>query len=195
MLTLIYGGSSSGKSAFAEDYVCKSKHRNKYYLATMDVKDEESKARVEKHRSLRSGKGFVTLEHSVDVYEALPEIIQIDSGDFSTNAKGPQSVILLECMSNLVANEMFRDGEINSADDTVEKVIKDINELHNDRVSLVVVSNNVFEDGNEYDVGTQNYLKALGLVNERMATIADEVYEVVVGIPVKHKEGSSDENS
>ncbi|MCR5195084.1 MAG: bifunctional adenosylcobinamide kinase/adenosylcobinamide-phosphate guanylyltransferase [Pseudobutyrivibrio sp.] len=187
MLTLIYGGSSSGKSAFAEDYVCRSKHRNKYYLATMDAKDEESKARVEKHRSLRSGKGFVTLEHSVDVYEALPEIIQIDSGDFSTDATGPHSVVLLECMSNLVANEMFRDGEINSADDTVEKILSDIKELNNERISLVVVSNNVFDDGNEYDVGTKNYLKALGQVNEEIAHLADEVYEVVVGVPVKQE--------
>ncbi len=189
MLTLIYGGSSSGKSAFAEEYVCASKHRNKYYLATMEAKDEESKNRIERHRNLRSGKGFVTLEQSVDIAEVLEAIVHIDSGDFSTSSTGTDSILLLECMSNLVANEMFRDGQVNSAKETEDKIIRDLMELQNQDMSVVVVSNNVFEDGVEYDQGTKEYLRALGHVNKRISVMADEVYEVVVGIPIKIKEG------
>ena len=67
MITLIYGGSSSGKSAYAEDYVCQSDCKNRYYLATMQADDSESLERIERHRSLRYGKDFITLEKPYDI--------------------------------------------------------------------------------------------------------------------------------
>ncbi len=188
MITLIYGGSGSGKSNFAEDLVALGSYRNRFYLATMDASDKESKLRVKKHRKQRRGKGFITLEHPVDVDKAIDEIDRIKAPEFYTNEplKGG-SVVLLECMSNLVANEMFRDGLMLSASDCVRKVLHDISRL-NDKVEVfVIVSNDIFQDGVEYDVGTQEYLKALSFVNKQLAIMADEVYEVVVGIPLKIK--------
>lgn len=185
MITLIYGGSSSGKSAFAEELVCATKYKNKYYLATMSATDKESQERVKRHRQLRTGKGFVTLEHSVDIADATTAIEQIDSGDYSTGAN--YDIVLLECMSNLVANEMFRDGTVNTADYCINKIINDLQALNQRVNSIVVVSNNVFEDGREYDVYTKEYLRALGTINQRIANLSQEVYEVVVGIPIKIK--------
>ena len=49
---------------------------------------------------------------------------------------------------------------------------------------LVIVTNNVFEDGIEYDDTTMEYIRAMGIVNQRIAAMADHVIEVVVGIPV-----------
>lgn len=190
MITLIYGGSSSGKSSYAEDYVCKLNFKNRYYLATMVAYDEESKERVKRHRDLRAGKDFVTLEHSIDITEAIPEILTVDSGDFSTDSSLPQEdIILLECMSNLVANEMFRDGQVFSSDYCISKIIDDLKELHEKVSNIVIVTNNVFEDSTEYDEGTKDYLRALGKINQSISAMADEVYEVVVGIaiPVKEK--------
>ena len=47
MLVLITGGSGSGKSAYAEDYITKlSKDCRKYYIATMQVYDEEGQKKV-----------------------------------------------------------------------------------------------------------------------------------------------------
>ena len=66
----------------------------------------------------------------------------------------------------------------------VEKVMQDIKLLHRDVTELVIVSNNVFEDGICYDASTMEYLAALGRINERLASQADEVIEVVVGIPL-----------
>ena len=183
MITLVYGGSSSGKSEFAENLVCQTNYKNKYYLATMKSR-EDTKERIERHRQIRSGKGFVTLEHDVDIVNAIPEIDNIDSGDFSTsNTDG--EIVLLECMSNLVANEMFKDGEIYSADTCVAKILSDVKEIEKCVASLVIVTNNVFEDGLSYDVGTKEYLRALGTINRRLAARASEVYEVVVGIGIK----------
>ena len=62
MMTVITGGSGSGKSAYAEDYIgqiaAKSDHCNKYYIATMKVYDAEGQKKIDRHRQLRQGKGF-----------------------------------------------------------------------------------------------------------------------------------------
>lgn len=171
MITLIYGGSSSGKSAYAEDYVCQSNCKTRYYLATMQANDAESLERIERHRSLRSGKDFVTLEQPYDIANTIET--------------KEDSIILLECMSNLVANEMFRDGKVNSESATVNKIITDLKALASKVSQLVIVSNDVFEDGLEYDEYTKEYLRALGKINAEIAKIADKSVEVVVGIGVE----------
>ncbi|SHI59386.1 bifunctional adenosylcobinamide kinase/adenosylcobinamide-phosphate guanylyltransferase [Pseudobutyrivibrio xylanivorans] len=171
MITLIYGGSSSGKSAYAEDYVCQSNCKNRYYLATMQAQDDESLERIERHRSLRAGKEFITLEQPYDIANTIKT--------------SEDCIILLECMSNLVANEMFRDGKVNSESYTVDKIIKDIKTLDEKVSQLVIVSNDVFEDGLEYDDYTKEYLRALGKINAEIARMADKSVEVVVGIGVE----------
>ena len=62
MLILVSGGSGSGKSAFAEDLIVSSGLETKIYVATMQVWDAEGQARVDRHRAMRAGKGFATLE-------------------------------------------------------------------------------------------------------------------------------------
>ena len=57
MITLIIGGSGSGKSAYAENYVLEqAKNLPKYYIATMQIYDAEGERKVERHRRLRAGK-------------------------------------------------------------------------------------------------------------------------------------------
>lgn len=188
MIILIYGGSGSGKSEFAEDYVCKTPFHNRFYLATMISYDRESKLRIEKHRNQRRGKGFITLEHPMDVDEVLMEIDRIKAPEFFTNAsKEGGSIILLECMSNLVANEMFRDGLIMDEPSCIRKILHDISKINDSVDTLVIVSNDIYEDGVDYDIGTRAYLNALGAINRRIAQMAEEIYEVVVGIPIKIK--------
>ena len=99
MITLIMGGSGSGKSAYSEDYVLTQAGKSlKYYIATMQIYDAEGQRKVERHRKLRAGKGFITIEQPTDIAEAVSGI---------NGETGKNSVALLECMSNLVANEMF----------------------------------------------------------------------------------------
>lgn len=198
MIHLVYGGGSSGKSAYAESLCVKLK--NEYeanrdetvrsegkqcdkmklcgegqyrmtYIATMQVYGEEGKARVSKHRRLRAGKGFDTLECPVDL-----DRIQASS-----------DVALLECMSNLVANEMFRGEDVVAEDLVVDKVIHDVRSLMEVMPQLVVVSNNIFEDGVDYPESTKAYMRALGRINCWLAGQADCVTEVVVGIPIAVK--------
>ena len=57
MMVLIIGGSGSGKSAYAEEYIGRIAGKgNKYYLATMQFFDEEGKKKVARHQRLRKNK-------------------------------------------------------------------------------------------------------------------------------------------
>ena len=170
MLHLITGGSGSGKSAFAEEQVLNAGEGQRIYIATMIPYGEEGKQRVERHRQLRKEKNFETIE----CYKNLASL------------KVPQnSVVLLECMSNLVANEIFEpDG---AHEKTVEAVREGISGLMNQTQRLFVVTNEIFSDGIEYDPDTMRYLEYFGKVNQELAALADQVTEVVYGIPVNLK--------
>ena len=173
MMTLIIGGSGSGKSAYAEDYIISlSKEIKKYYIATMKIYDKESERKIERHRMLRNGKGFVTIEQSENISEATEKMV---------NGEG---VALLECISNLTANEMFAQEIPETEEAITEKIVKGIETLNKKLTHLVIVSNNVFEDGKIYDETTMTYIRAMGRINTLLAKMADEVIEVVVGIPV-----------
>lgn len=199
MIHLVTGGSGSGKSAYAEKLVTEQyKKDSKYYIATMQVYDEEGKARIERHRQMRSGKGFTTIEQPAYIEEALTKIDkweekqcvavqeEKEGKQCVAEQKEKQCVALVECMSNLAANEIFQEEEIRPYA-AVERILKGIKTLSKHLHGLVIVTNNVFEDGIEYDAGTQEYLKALGQINEGLASMADTVTEVVVGIPVPLK--------
>ena len=49
---------------------------------------------------------------------------------------------------------------------------------------LVIVTNEVFSDGCEYDDSTTDYIRRLGELNVKLAKAADTVVEVVYTIPV-----------
>lgn len=176
MMVLVIGGSGSGKSAWAEHYM-ETVSERKYYLATMRASDRESEMKIERHRKLRSGKGFLTIEQPVDIHKAAKKM---ESGERAA---------LLECIGNLTANEMFAGQEPAAECAVAEKIVRDIAGLMKDVTRLVVVSNNVFEDGRVYDDTTMAYLRAMGRINEELAAMADEVVEVVAGIPMPLKKG------
>lgn len=173
-MTVILGGSGSGKSAYAEETAAAlAGTMPKYYLATMQALGEEGQKKVERHRKLRAGKGFFTLEQQVRIQEAAAQMAQ------------GEKTALLECISNLAANEMFEEGNTGStAEEVSSRILKGIRELNRHLTHLVIVSNTVSEDGILYEEGTMEYLQALGRINQGLAVMADTVVEVVVGIPL-----------
>lgn len=195
MITLVTGGSGSGKSAYAEDVAVSAEGTEKYYIATMQIYDAEGERKVERHRKLRAGKGFTTIESPWNVGQVVfptfteAKTVCTDGGEPEPIQRKPeQRTALLECMSNLVANEMFSTDGMRAEDAVVTKVVQDMELLAAKLDHLVIVTNNVFEDGIPYDAGTMAYLRALGRINAALAKRADRVVEVVVGIPVILKE-------
>lgn len=191
MMMLIVGGSGSGKSSYAEQCVeeCtgflsqrneseKKAENQKYYLATMQVfdGDAEAKKKVERHRRLRHNKGYITIEQPTDLHCAVEKM--------NLTGKSGMRTALLECVSNLTANEMFSGEKPQLAEQVSAKVIRDIEQLRQSVTHLVVVSSNVFEDGIAYDAATMEYIRAMGMINRGLAVMADRVVEVVAGIPL-----------
>lgn len=164
MFTLIIGGAGSGKSAFAEELAA-HQPGPRLYIATMQPYDSECHARIAKHRAQRAGRGFLTLERYTDLAGAVGQL-----------PKG--SSVLLECMSNLVANELYS-PEGRGADAAVLGVEALLPHCRH----LAVVTNEVFSGGAHYAGDTLHYLQELAQVNRRLAARADTVVEIVCGLP------------
>lgn len=193
MITLVTGGSGSGKSAYAESLLS-SCEGIRYYIATMQIYDAEGEKKVERHRKLRAGKGFLTIESPINVgkiqFACAGKAEQAQyrqEAEMKVQGNAEKKSALLECMSNLTANEMFTKDGIKSAEEVVGKIVSEMQTLSQKLDNLVIVTNNVFEDGVIYDAGTMEYLRALGRINAALARLADRVAEVVVGIPVELK--------
>lgn len=169
MLSLIVGGASSGKSAFAETVACAGP-APRTYIATMRARDAESRARVLRHRAQRAGKGFTTLEQPVCLGACAPT----------------SGTVLVDTLGTLVANELF-DADGCGADTVVANVVDGVERLVCQCERVVVVADEVASGGTEWDEGTLMYLKALASVTNRLAAMADEVYEVTCGVSVCHK--------
>lgn len=186
MLHIVYGGSASGKSSYAESFAMSLQGEGRLlYIATMypykwntTEIDPETMQRIERHRAMRADKGFDTVE----CYRHVEHIV----------AKR-QDVLLLECMSNLLANEMYLEPDSDAGSDMSEtmspvsnKIVQALIDLSTRVQELVIVTNDVFSDGGSltYDESTREYVKNLAEINCALAREAATVTEVVCGIPV-----------
>ena len=199
MLHIVYGGSASGKSSYAESFAMSLQGEGRLlYIATMypykwntTEIDPETMQRIERHRAMRADKGFDTVE----CYRHVEHIV----------AKR-QDVLLLECMSNLLANEMYLEPDSNASSDVEKaggdgkagsgmsetlspvskKIVQALIDLSTRVQDVVIVTNDVFSDGGSltYDESTREYVKNLAEINCSLAREAATVTEVVCGIPV-----------
>lgn len=165
MIVLVTGGSGCGKSTWAEKLVQTLPMEKRVYVATMQVYDRESELRVERHRKQRADKGFRTVECEKDLANA-----PIEDG----------SIVLLEDLVNLTANEMFDGGD-------PARIVPAIRNLAARCSHLVMVTNDLFSDGMEYSPSVQEYLRCLAEINRQAAKMAECAVEVVYSVPVALK--------
>lgn len=176
MVVTVIGESGSGKSEYAENLLgklsCSGKKNSygskMYYIATMKPYGDEAIRRMERHHKLRSGKGFETIECYSDVEKC---------------GICDKCNVLLECMSNLTANEMF-DFKRKETDYVYDKICKGIEKLAGISNNLVIVTNDIFADGVKYDNSTMEYIRLLGKINSYLFKISDEVIEIIYSCPV-----------
>ena len=166
----IIGTPNSGKSAMAEKIVTElSDPDHRIYVATMIPYGKEGRERVERHRMMRYGKGFVTIEAPFDICSEL--------GDYnmSNGSRLGDMTVLLECLSNLVANELFerRSGR----DEMLERLYEDISWISQRAGNLVIVSNH-FEIEESFDEETRSYAETLDMLNEMISGLADKTIRI-----------------
>ncbi len=181
-LIFVTGGVRSGKSRFAEKLATEIAMKTRgqlNYLATGVPSDCEMFARIEKHRREReTGKHhWKTMEKSVQIEEL-------------TLAVNNHDIILLDCVTTLLNNELFSGGDVR--DETFlskvkEKIMKGIMAIKNRASTMIVVSNEVLNEplaGNEL---VFTYGKLLGQIHQQLVQEADKVFLIEVGIPILMK--------
>lgn len=183
-LCLILGGVRSGKSTFAERRA--GTHPGPVtYLATARPMDEEMRDRIAAHRRARPA-SWVTVEAP----DTAPEALRA--------ASARRGLVLLDCLTNFVANlmmslpwEHYEDPpreQLRDMEQRIDIAIQDLLEAYAaGRADLIIVSNEVgLGVVPPYALG-RTYRDALGRANAAVAAAADEVYWLVAGIPLRIK--------
>ena len=161
---LISGANDSGKSRFAEQLIA-STTGDRYYIATMRPCTAENGLRIEKHRRQRNGLGFQTLELPCQIQDAPVT---------------PDSVVLLEDVSNLLANVMFEQG---GSADLVYREICGL--LARCRLLVAVTISGLCADG--FEAQTAAYINALNQLNQDLQGLAKVAVTMQNGLPVYEK--------
>ena len=146
----------------------------KIYLATAFVYDDEMRERVRRHQLNRSQKGYTTIEKCRDITEI-------------TNALMSDDTVLLDCLGNLTANEMFDGAESNTDIKIAGKIFDDIRRVNNAVSNLIIISNEIFSSGIRYEKQTEAYTAVLGRLHVDIAAIADTAVECTCGMKIYHK--------
>lgn len=189
-LTLVTGGTRSGKSRFAEELALSS-GLPVIYVATMSATNDcELQGRITKHR-MRRPSHWQTVEEPL----LLTELVQKLSDD-----GGGERMILIDCLSIFVSNLMLAlpmglESE-QIKEELLENILQDCEEflqaVLTSRANRFVVVTNEVGSG----IVPDNYLgrtfrDLLGEANQRFAACAYEVYACFSGIPLLLKGGES----
>ncbi|EID44991.1 bifunctional adenosylcobinamide kinase/adenosylcobinamide-phosphate guanylyltransferase [Parageobacillus thermoglucosidasius] len=181
MIVFISGGVRSGKSRIAETYVQKlaAPESALHYIATARASDDEMKQRIAHHRKQRQKQAvkWVTWEQPVQ----LDKLISV----FTKN-----DVILLDCVTNWLANELFVDESWQKETvcfDKARKMWETLQQLENASRALIVVSNELFSGGVPDDLGTYHFMKTLGWLHQQIVSSAQVAILAQNGIAVVKK--------
>lgn len=182
-IIMVTGGARSGKSDFAES-LCKNQSERVTYIATSIPFDDGMKDRVKNHR-LKRPSNWKTHEAYKDIYK--------DIKDISKNS----DVSILDCITLLVNNLMFDFNidfdtcsmeKINEVQDYIlNQIEKLIYEIKESNLYFVFVTNEIGLGVVPSNKLTRIYMDIAGKVNQKLASLADEVYFVVSSIPMKIK--------
>lgn len=205
-LYYITGGAGSGKSEYAEQ-LAERLHAEfagpLYYVATMQPapRDSDAAARIAKHQKRRAGRGYTTIECPTEIAQ-LRALLRMDSNqpDIATGAQradashdalhmpetpspaqASRAVILLEDLTNLYANEVY------GTSGHPHEIVAPLLELTRQAGAVIIVANELYSDGIDYGPENATFLRNLAGIAAELSAAADQVTEVVYGIPVQLK--------
>ena len=170
-IVLFTGGARSGKSTRAEQYAARL-DAPVVYFATAQAGDDEMRERIVHHQSRRPAH-WRTLEAPISVAATLTSL---EAG----------SIVLLDCISLLVSNLLLANETAPEpvVDDEIAALLEAVRVRN---LTLIAVTNEVgMGIVPAYPLG-RVYRDLLGRANQQVASVADEVYLVVCGIPVELK--------
>jgi adenosylcobinamide kinase/adenosylcobinamide-phosphate guanylyltransferase len=165
VLTFVIGGSRSGKSSFALEHAS-AVQGSKAFIATAQAFDDEMKERIGRHKLERPA-DWKTFEEPISIADLI-----------NNNA---HDVVLIDCLTLWLSNLIMNDADIEAE---IESLISAASGC---KSSLFIVSNEVGMGIVPENAVARKFRDYAGLLNRRVAEIADEVYLVTAGIPLKIK--------
>ncbi len=166
-LTLVLGGARSGKSVFAERMV-EAAARERLYLATGQAWDAEMESRIALHRS-RRGQGWTTIDEPVRIADVLMAEARMNRP------------VLVDCLTLWVTNLMMAEQNMEAAFDRLCVILPDL------AGPVVFVSNEVGLGIVPDNAMARAFRDHAGRLHQRIAALADDVYFVAAGLPLKLK--------
>ena len=164
-VTLVLGGARSGKSRFAEG-LAREVSGPKTYIATAEAFDDEMRQRIALHRQQRAGDGWSTLEAPLDPASAIAS-----AGGF----------VLLDCVTVWLGNLMHHERDLRAE---VAKLCAALEGCPN---RVILVSNEVGLSIVPENAMARRFRDEQGFANQRIAEVADEVFFVAAGLPLRLK--------
>ncbi len=160
---LIGGGARSGKSRYALQ-LAKQRGTRFAFIATATRSDEDMSARIDRHRADR-GPEFETIEEPIEIAAAIRNI--------------HADAIVVDCLTLWLANILRLDADTETANL--------IDAARASTGAVIFVTNEVGCGIHpETEVG-RDFRDRAGILNQRIADAADEVYFMVFGQAVRVK--------
>lgn len=186
-LVLATGGARSGKSVFAEQYL-ESRFEEVAYIATAIAFDDEMKDRIAKHKAQRPSHW-----HTYEAYKDLDELM----GEIGKEHRA----CLLDCLTIMVTNRMMdaykeidwdkpNPERVNVLQSEILNEVKAfLEEARRQDLCLVMVTNELGMGIVPENPMARAFRDIAGRVNQLVASMADEVYLLVCGLPMTLKGG------
>jgi adenosylcobinamide kinase/adenosylcobinamide-phosphate guanylyltransferase len=165
-IVLVGGGARSGKSRYALDFA-RARGGRLTFLATAQPHDTEMEDRIARHRAERA-EAFATIEEPLEI-----------AGILKAAAAG---VMVVDCLTLWLSNVMLTFGRDIDAD--IEAVV----DAARTSPALVIMVTNEVGCGivPESTLG-RDFRDRAGMLNQRVAAAAEEVYWMIFGYPLKVK--------
>ncbi len=177
-LTLVIGGTRSGKSAFATELAKKDKHV--CYIATADsgqssrINDGEMLERIQKHRENRPAE-WKTVEAPLELDKAV------------SNLNGNLDVVLIDCITIYVTNMLLGSQKEEGDEHIIDAIDKLCSVCKNVSFNVIMVTNEVGCGVVPDNALSRRFRDIAGYANQIIAREADNVYLVTAGIESKIK--------
>ncbi len=162
---LVLGGIKSGKSRLALRLAEKFPPP-RLFIATAEAFDKEMAAKIRAHQKER-GQNWLTIEAPVD----LPLTLK--------NLQG--NVCLIDCLTVWLGNLWYYRKNLNFYIENFLEVFKKL------EIPVVVVSNEIGLGPLPGEKESRKFAEKLGLLNQKVAFLCDEIYLVMAGYPLKLK--------
>ena len=171
MITLITGAARSGKSAYAlkgvgEQEFESSAFGSRTYIATAQLLDDEMRERAVRHQRER-GTVWRTIEEPFELATCISEL---------------KGIVVVDCLTMWLSNWMLRDElqiekQVDMLCSAFRRATCHVRAITNEVGSSIVPDNAMARHFRDWS----------GLMNQRVAVVADAVYLMVCGIAMRVK--------